>query len=273
MMPDLDAVCAIARQAGDAIMAIYADDSVWDVRKKADASPLTAADLAAHELILDALTRLTPDIPVMSEESLAHEIAQRRQWRRCWVVDPLDGTKEFLKRNGEFSVNIALVEGQHAVLGVVYLPVLQLTYMAARGQGAYKRDAQKTTSIRAHRLGSESIGVTVVASRHHRGTNESLLFENIDKEFGGYTLINYGSAYKTCLVAEGRADCYPRFGPTMEWDTAAAQIVLEEAGGQLLSFRGQPFLYNCRDTLTNRGFMAVGDVAERWLACWPEGQC
>jgi len=268
----VQAISAIAARAGEAIMAIYADADAWDVQKKSDASPLTAADMAAHHLILAALTALTPDIPVISEESLSTDIAARRQWPKCWVVDPLDGTKEFLKRNGEFSVNIALVENHRAVLGVVYMPVQAVTYFAVAGEGAFKTDSAGTHRISCHKLREDASTVTIVASRHHRGVNEDLLFANVEREFGPYRFINYGSAYKTCLVAEGGADCYPRFGPTMEWDTAAAQIILEEAGGQLLSFRGAPFMYNLRDTLTNRGFIAVGDQADRWLACWPEGQ-
>jgi 3'(2'), 5'-bisphosphate nucleotidase len=269
-MSVVKAVCEIAAQAGAAIMAIYADGDAWDVQKKSDASPLTAADLAAHHLIQDALTALTPDIPVISEESVSADIEARHQWARCWVVDPLDGTKEFLKRNGEFTVNIALVENHKSVMGVVYVPVTGVTYYAVAGEGSFKIENGVTTRMHCRKL--DGSPVTVVGSRSHRSANEDNLLAAVEREFGQYTMVNYGSSLKTCLVAEGVADCYPRFGPTMEWDTAAAQIVLEEAGGQLLSFRGKAFQYNLRDTLTNRGFVVVGDQAERWLGCWPEGE-
>lgn len=265
----VQSVCDIAEDAGRAILEIYADDSLWHVQKKSDASPLTAADLASHQLIAQALGALTPEIPVLSEESAEEDIAARREWHRCWVVDPLDGTKEFLKRNGEFCVNIALVEGDRVILGVVHAPEKGLTYFAEQGGGAFKRDAAGTvTQLQTRRLAAGD-EVTMVASRHHRSPREDVLFENIRREFGPYHVMNFGSAFKICMVAEGAADCYPRFGATMEWDTAAAQIIIEEAGGHLISFRGMPFLYNVRETLTNRCFLAVGDQPQRWVSCWP----
>jgi 3'(2'), 5'-bisphosphate nucleotidase len=262
-------VCKIAEAAGRAIMAIYADETLWNVQKKEDASPLTAADMAAHRLIAEALASLTPDIPLISEESSAADLVMRRQWSRCWVVDPLDGTKEFLSRNGEFCVNIALVENQRAVLGVVHAPVKALTYHAVAGEGAFLTEADGTVRRLSCRPLVAGRDIIIVASRHHGSENEKILLDNIRREFGEFQLKNFGSAFKTCLVAEGGADCYPRFGPTMEWDTAAPQVVLEEAGGQLLSPAGEPFRYNARDTLTNHGFVVLGDQAARWLSCWP----
>lgn len=261
-------VVAIARLAGQAIMEIYADTGRWAVQEKADASPLTAADLAAHRIIEAALRELTPDIPLLSEESDERAVARRREWPRCWVVDPLDGTKEFLKRNGDFTVNIALVEGDEAVLGVVHAPDKGLSYYAQKGQGAFCLRNGQAEALRCRPL-PEPGGVVLVASRHHIDPRADLLLPAVEREFGPYTLTNIGSAFKTCLIAEGKADCYPRFGPTMEWDTAAAQIILEEAGGALLSPSGERFRYNARNTLTNGSFIAVGDQPARWLSCWP----
>lgn len=274
------AVLAVARLAGDRIMAIYADASRWAVETKADDSPLTAADLAAHHAIMQALAALDDPrlagIPVLSEESDASELAGRRQWSRCWIVDPLDGTKEFIARNGEFSVNIALVAGDEAVLGVVHGPATGVSYVAARGVGAFKVTGTdwQPISVRALPMPSLAGGMTPVpvnltVSRRH-GLEQLAVFERaVGQAFGPAASVPAGSAFKTCAVAEGAADCYPRFGPTSEWDTAAPQVVLEEAGGWLLSANGQPFRYNCRDSLLNGEFLAVGSQPARWLACWP----
>lgn len=266
----LAAVMALAGRAGEAIMAIYGDSSLWQVQHKSDASPLTAADLAAHAVIADGLTALSLSAPLLSEESSPGELTDRRSWLRFWLVDPLDGTKEFLARNGEFSVNIALVDGDAAVLGVVHGPATGVSYVAARGLGAFRVERGVWQPIRVAPLplaGERAVQLTV--SRRH-GSDELPRFEQaVAEAIGPVQSVPAGSAFKICAVAEGVADAYPRFGPTSEWDTAAAQVVLEEAGGCLVAPDGRPFRYNARETLLNGSFLAVGAEPARWLACWP----
>ncbi len=253
----LEAVTGLAKEAGAAIMAVYDEDIA--VQHKADDSPLTQADLAAHHVIDVGLARIAPDIPVISEESSVIHYHERISWRRHWLVDPLDGTREFIKRNGEFTVNIALIEDHRPVLGVVYAPALGLLFHAVRGQGAWRRlGAQLPQRIRARAF--DPTQVTVVGSRSHAG--ERLL--RFLARIGPHMLISMGSSLKICLVAEGRADVYPRLGPTSEWDTAAAQCVLEEAGGCLVDLDNRPLHYNIRDSLLNPGFFAVGDPRQDW---------
>lgn len=271
-MPELEpghllpAVQQVAKAAGEKIMAIFHDESRWNVQQKDDASPLTAADLAAHDAIVAGLVALTPDIPVISEESESIPLAQRRQWSRCWLVDPLDGTKEFIARSREFTVNIALVENGQAILGVVYAPALDLAYVAARGHGAF-RISEDGTHVR---IASAPFPVQrpprVVASRRHRGARDEAFCKAIETRLGPLEFSTAGSAFKLCVVAEGQADIYPRFGPTMEWDTAAGQVVVEEAGGALIDEAGRPFRYNVRDSLRNGSFLVVGAEPEQWRA-------
>ncbi|MGB0713539.1 MAG: 3'(2'),5'-bisphosphate nucleotidase CysQ, partial [Gammaproteobacteria bacterium] len=216
----------IAEQAGDRILEIYGGEIA--IETKEDESPLTAADLASHETIQQGLTELTPDIPVLSEESAAIPYEERSAWETYWLVDPLDGTKEFIKRNGEFTVNIALIDQGVPVLGVVYAPVHGTLYRAARGIGAqkYRRGGTpQSIAVRAKRPGK----LRVVGSRSHAG--ETLLAYL--GRLGDHTIVPMGSSLKLCLVAEGAADLYPRLGPTSEWDTAAAQAVVECAGGSV----------------------------------------
>lgn len=250
-------VIAIARRAGDAIMAVYEQDI--EVQQKQDNSPLTQADLAAHDIIESGLGALVPELPVLSEESAAIPFSTRQQWERYWLVDPLDGTREFIKRNGEFTVNIALIEHHRPVMGVVYAPALNLLFYAAKGEGAYKQfGAQAAVPIHARPFVSHQI--TVAGSRSHAG--ESLL--RFLERLGPHMLISMGSSLKVCLVAEGRADVYPRLGPTSEWDTAAAQCVLEEAGGKLVGLDASPFRYNQKESLLNPQFLAVGAGDHDW---------
>jgi 3'(2'), 5'-bisphosphate nucleotidase len=259
-------VCRIAEDAGRDIMAIFHDESRWAVQHKEDDSPLTAADLAAHHAIMAGLAALTPDIPVISEESEAIPLAERRAWSRCWLVDPLDGTKEFISRSREFTVNIALVENGEAILGVVYAPALGLAYAAARGCGAVRIEQghQKKLSS-AHFPQNGSRPLRLVASRRHRGARDAAFSSAMEAAFGPVEFNTAGSAFKICVVAEGEADVYPRFGPTMEWDTAAGQVVVEEAGGALVDEQGRPFRYNQRDSLRNGSFLVIGDAPEKWL--------
>ena len=252
-----DGVVAIARAAAAAILEVYESD--FDVVRKDDASPLTAADLASHRCIVDGLRALTPDVPVLSEESTGIGAAERLGWHRLWIVDPLDGTREFVKRNGEFTVNIALVEAGVATFGVVLAPVTGVLWHGGAAWGAFRqaRDGAETpTRVRAPAVAP----LRVAASRSHRDARTGTFIERM----GEVEPVGLGSSLKFCAVADGGIDVYPRFGPTSEWDTAAAQAVLEGAGGAVLDLQGRPFRYNRRETILNGGFVALGDVSLPW---------
>ena len=251
----LDAVAA----ASTAILEVYA--SALTVEYKADESPITRADRAAHDILAAQLALLAPEIPVLSEEAEeSHAFAARRAWRELWLVDPLDGTREFIGRNGEFTVNVALVRDHEPVLGVVAAPALGLSYYAARGFGAFCSDGK--AGPRPIRSRAAADPLVVVGSRSHRGDS----LDGLLARLGPHELRPMGSALKFCLVAEGAADFYPRLGPTSEWDTAAAQAVLEVAGGAVTTLDGAPLRYNARDTLLNPHFIAYGDRARNWPA-------
>jgi len=256
----LDAVCAIARTAGHAILEVYGRDDLG-VSRKSDDSPLTEADRVAHGIICASLAELDATIPVLSEESAPAEHAARRSWSRYWLVDPLDGTKEFLKRNGEFTVNIALVVGQRAVLGAVHAPVLDRTYGGALELGAWRTDgAMEPRAIAVQR--NAGAPLRIVGSRSHPGPEVAAYLAAL----GPYVITDMGSSLKICLVAEGAADIYPRLGPTSEWDTAAAQAILESAGGRMIDLSGRPLRYNSKEDLLNPHFLAFGDQQQDWLA-------
>ena len=252
-----ETVIAIARQAGEAIMEIYREG--FEVTHKQDASPLTAADMAAHRIIVEGLQRLTPELPVLSEESAEVPWEVRRLWQSYWLVDPLDGTREFVKRNDEFSVNIALVVQGAPVLGVVQAPVGGQVWHAVRGEAAYRRDGQRDEPLRVRSPASAPL--RVAASRSHRDARTQAVLDRM----GEIEEVALGSSLKFCRIAEGRLDVYPRFGPTSEWDTAAGQCVLHAAGGALLAAdTGKPFRYNRRETLLNGDFIALGDTELPW---------
>lgn len=252
-----EGVIALAKDAAAAILGIY--ESEFAVQHKDDDSPLTAADLAAHRCIVDGLARLTPDIPVLSEES-AHEVStvQRRQWSRLWMVDPLDGTREFVKRNGEFTVNIALIEDGVAVFGVVQAPVTGALWHGGATLGAFHRNGVHDAPVRVRAPATAPL--RVAASRSHRDTRTEAFIARM----GEVEPLGLGSSLKFCKLAEGGLDVYPRFGPTSEWDTAAGQCVLEGAGGAVLDPQGRPFRYNQRDRILNGDFIALGDTALPW---------
>jgi 3'(2'), 5'-bisphosphate nucleotidase len=252
-------VTEIARAAGRAILEVYAAGPVA-ADLKSDASPLTAADLRAHRLILAALRELTPDWPVLSEEAAHTPFAERSRWPRYWLVDPLDGTREFLARNGEFTVNVALIEDHTPVLGVVHAPVTDLSYQGLPGTGAWRQAATATPEPIAVASQTRS-PPRVVGSRSHRGDS----LEAFCARLGRCELLAVGSSLKFCMVAEGRADVYPRLGPTSEWDTAAAQAVLEAAGGAVSDLAGEPLRYNAREPPLNPHFVAFGPRDRDWL--------
>lgn len=252
-----DGVIHIARDAAARILEVYG--TAFDVEHKADASPLTAADLASHHCIIDGLRRLTPEIPVLSEESAdAVPAQQRRQWDVLWVVDPLDGTREFVKRNGEFTVNIALVQHGVAVFGVIQQPVTGALWHGACGVGAFRREGDTDAVIRTR--SPAGCPLRVAASRSHRDARTQAFLQRM----GETEPMAQGSSLKFCRIAEGAMDVYPRFGPTSEWDTAAGQAIVEAAGGVVLDSRGRPLRYNQRETVLNGDFLALGDPALPW---------
>lgn len=261
----IEPIVALACEAGDRILEVYATD--FDVQSKDDESPLTQADLASHRCIDAGLRRLTPDIPIISEESGLPEFSERGQWKTYWLIDPLDGTKEFVNRNGEFTVNIALIDNNRPVLGVVRVPVQEKTYLGYEGFGAEVRAADSAPQkIQVNANSSEP--VRVVGSRSHRGKSLDAFLENL----GDHELVGMGSSLKFCVVAEGGADVYPRLGLTSEWDTAAAQAVVEQAGGSVLELDGKPLSYNQKEDILNPWFMVVGAADRDWLALVPDGE-
>jgi 3'(2'), 5'-bisphosphate nucleotidase len=253
----LPPVLRLVTEAETAILGVYA--AGHEVQYKSDDSPITRADRAAHEILSAGLTRLTPHIPVLSEEAAEqHARVVRGRWREFWLVDPLDGTREFISRNGEFTVNVALVRDHRPVLGIVGAPVLGLTYYGAEGVGAFRLQAgQAPAPIHARPAANPLV---VVGSRSHRGDS----LDGVLAKLGPHELRPMGSSLKFCLVAEGSADFYPRLGPTSEWDTAAAQAVVEASGGAVTTLDGRPLRYNERDTLLNPHFIAVGDTSRDW---------
>jgi 3'(2'), 5'-bisphosphate nucleotidase len=251
-------VVTLAQQAGDAILSVYGEQ--FEVTHKTDQSPLTVADLRSHEIISKGLLALTPELPVLSEEASDISYEKRQQWTRYWLVDPLDGTKEFVSRNGEFTVNIALIDDHVPVLGVVHVPVTSTTYTGAVGVGAFKQvDGQTPGPLRVRSPADSPL--RIVGSRSHRGDT----LDQYLPKLAPYELVAVGSSLKFCFVAEGSADFYPRFGPTSEWDTAAAQAVVEAAGGEVVKTNGERLRYNTKADLLNPHFLVYGDRGRDWL--------
>ena len=250
-------VCTICVAAADRIMEVYATD--FTVEKKEDRSPLTIADIASHETICTQLSEIVPEYPILSEESANIPFSERKSWDRYWLIDPLDGTKEFIKKNGEFTVNIALIEQHKPILGVVHVPVTGITYFATAGQGAYKQcPGEQAIPIKVK--ASTTNNITIAGSRSHGNERQ----QNFIKKLGKVKVIAIGSSLKFCLVAEGEVDIYPRFGPTSEWDTAAAQCIVEEAGGLVVDVSFNLLQYNTKDSLLNPEFLAIADNSYDW---------
>lgn len=247
----LDPALDVAIEAGRQILEIY--EAGFEVVRKSDQTPVTEADLAASRVIEEGLAALTPSLPVLTEESEGIDSNQRQQWPRFWLVDPLDGTQEFINKTGEFTVNIALIENDKPILGIVYAPAMGLYYYACQGHGAYKRIA--TEQPRTIKVREWDGGKVVVACGHSRCGSQ---LQELLKQFDEYEVISLGSALKSCWVAEGKADIYARFGPTSEWDTAAAQCIVEEAGGSITDTLLEPLCYNRGDDLLNPHFIVSG---------------
>jgi 3'(2'), 5'-bisphosphate nucleotidase len=258
---NLEYLCSIAsdiaKQAGRKILEIY--DTDYEIEKKPDNTPVTTADLIAHKIIMEGLSELTSDIPILSEESTKIPFETRKQWHRYWLVDPLDGTREFIKRNGEFTVNIALIENHKSILGVIYVPVTKDNYFAWHNGGAYKTEpGQANRKINSRKLSTEK--PRIAGSRSHASEKLQAYLAKL----GDIELISMGSSLKSCMVAEGKVDLYPRLGLTSEWDTAAAQCIVEEAGGYITDTNMQPLQYNTKDSLLNPEFFVFGDDTCDW---------
>jgi len=247
---DVNKIINIAKLAGNKILEIYNKKS-FDHQLKTDNSPLTEADIASHNLITQQLKKLTPKIPILSEESFSISWQERKQWKYYWLIDPLDGTKEFIKKNGEFTVNIALIYKHEPILGVVHAPVLNETWIGEQGKPSKKIEKGNTRAIKVkpHKQGEV---YKVVGSRSHAGDSLNEFLKEIEK----YELVSMGSSIKLCLVAEGKAHIYPRFGLTSEWDTAAAHAVVNSAGGEVVNNETKmPLKYNTKDSLLNPYFI------------------
>lgn len=257
----LPQVIEIARSAGQMILEIY-EKKQYEAYTKSDETPVTSADIAAHKLITERLSELTPDIPVLSEEDADISLEQRAQWERYWLVDPLDGTQEFIARSGDFATIIALVDNNKPTMGVVYGPVSGVTYYAYCGKGAWKiPDMSDSVKIHTHKHEQPGQSIAIAISRRQ---DINRITSRMSSAWN-YDLIPLGSAaLKACLVAEGAVDCYLRLGPTGEWDTAATQCIVEEAGGRILSTQLEPLSYNERETLENPNFIVLGDADLPW---------
>ncbi|MCP3932650.1 MAG: 3'(2'),5'-bisphosphate nucleotidase CysQ [Bacteroidetes bacterium] len=249
-------VADIAQKAGEAILNIYNHVSDIEIQQKSDSSPLTLADRKANEIICEGLEKLETQFPIVSEENKAIPYDERKNYDYHWLVDPLDGTKEFIKRNGEFTVNIALIHQQKPVLGVVYAPCLDEMYWAVKEEGAYLQKEEKVQKIKAKPFQLTDEGLHVVCSRSHLNEGTKAFIDKLNEP----ELVSQGSSLKFLIIAKGEAHCYPRLAPTMEWDTGAAQIILEEAGGSVINNETQqPLQYN-KENLLNPHFVAYGDL-------------
>jgi 3'(2'), 5'-bisphosphate nucleotidase len=260
--PLIPAVIQLVRAAGKATLPHWRAGVT--VTEKADASPVTAADMAAHHLLADGLRALDASIPVLSEEAANIPLSERSGWSRWWLVDPLDGTKEFIAGSEEFTVNVALIERGRVVFGVVGIPASGRCYYGGAGLGARRAEADGSEQSISVRL-APAEAFTLVASRRHSSPAQERLLEGLGERFGDLQLTSVGSSLKFCQLAEGLADCYPRLAPTSQWDTAAAQGVLEGAGGEVLTLKGEALTYEARESLLNPSFLALPAAAE-WRA-------
>jgi 3'(2'), 5'-bisphosphate nucleotidase len=261
----IEPLLTLCREAGEVICGHYHAPGTTDFEHKDDASPLTLADTESHAVLQAGLAAIDPTIPMLSEESAPAEVVGRRSWQRYWLVDPLDGTKEFLAETGEFTINIALIEAHKPVLGLLYLPLEQRAYVGIPGVGAYccapaqgAAWSRQDTAIRPLETGRE---LTVLASRRHRNAQLDACLTWLEANWGPIRRVNSGSALKFVDLARGAGDFYPRFSPCSEWDTAAGQALLEAAGGGLLGLDGKPLRYNCSDSLLSPHFYAIADAA------------
>lgn len=255
----LDAVKRIAKEAGKIILTHYNEGT--DHSSKADESPLTAADIESNTYIRQELQKLTPDIPIISEETIPENYVDRKDWKSFWLVDPLDGTKEFIKKTGQFTVNIGLIHDGKPILGVIDIPVQQQRYFSADLLGSWFEDYRMNTLTRIHTRELNPDSIAIVASKDHAGPMVQALSEKLPT--AGFK--SMGSSLKFCLVAAGEADVYLRDVPTMEWDTAAAHAILLEAGGQIFTLDNKPLDYN-KTSLKNPSLITIGTNRDYWFA-------
>lgn len=261
----LPEVLRIAKEAGEKIMEVY--DKGFDIEIKEDNSPVTTADLAANDLIEAELEKLSIQFPILSEESAKLPFDERISRETYWLVDPLDGTKEFINRRDSFTVNIALIHKNKSILGVIVAPALDLSYYACKGCSSFKDDSNSVgKKISARKLSGK---LSFAGSRSHAGEVLTQFLENVKADLGEYDLVSMGSSLKMCLVAEGTVDLYPRLGLTSEWDTGASHCIVDEAGGQLVKTDMSPLLYNTKDSLLNPFFFTIGDNNIDWVSYLP----
>ena len=257
----------IARQAGRAILSVYDQDELG-VETKEDSTPVTKADLKANVIIEEGLKKLSPQYPILSEESAHTAYEERKLWHRYWLVDPLDGTQEFINGNGQFSVNIALIEEGYPLFGMVHIPTTNTSYWGGKGMGAFRqKDDQPPVAIHPRPF-NHSGDVVVLGSRSYGTERAQQYLEQLKTIFPNLEPRKVGSALKSCHIAEGLADIYPRLGPTSEWDTGAVQAVVEGAGGLFLNPEGERFAYNWKESLTNSDFLVLGDPSLNWQQFW-----
>jgi 3'(2'), 5'-bisphosphate nucleotidase len=250
---DINQILNIAEKAGKATLEIYGRE--FTIEEKEDRSPVTEADERSNEIIIEALSKLHPDIPFISEETKQIPFTERKDWKYFWLIDPLDGTKEFIKKNGEFTINIALIEDHTPVLGVIYVPVKDIFYFAQRGKGSFKIEKGSADQPIKASVSTNKEKLIVVGSRSHGGDALNAYMEERKKEYKNVELISSGSSLKFCLVAEGKADIYPRTGPTYEWDTAAGHAVVLESGKSVYDFEtDKPLVYN-KENILNGWFI------------------
>jgi len=250
---------ALSKKAGLKALEFYKSNMDLGIETKSDATPVTNADMAAHNVIVEGLKKLTPDIPILSEEAANIPYEERRQWNFYWLIDPVDGTKEFINQTEEFTVNIALIENGRSVLGVIYAPVLKDCYFAYKNNGAFKQHSdQIPVKISSRKLDPDNLCAMV--SRRH-SVRQAVTF--LDK-IPSHTKIPKGSSLKSCIIAEGLADAYPCFGKTSEWDMGAAQCIIEEAGGMMVDLKFQPIVFNQKESLLNPPLLVVGDKDYNW---------
>ncbi|MDN7126217.1 3'(2'),5'-bisphosphate nucleotidase CysQ [Pseudidiomarina terrestris] len=257
----LEGAADVALQAGDLIMELY-EEQAYATYEKSDSSPVTSADLAAHKFITDQLKTLTPDIPVLSEEGAHLSLAERQAWQRYWLIDPIDGTQEFIARSGDFTVVIALVEQHQPTLGVIYWPAGDKLYLAQKDRGAFRRDINGEQRLRVHKFSNPEQDPLRLAISRRQPRERVLQRMNPDREIS--TVPAGSCSLKACLIAEGQADCFLRVGPTGEWDTAAADVIVGEAGGSIVSEHFKPITYNKEADLGNPNFVILGDEAVNW---------
>ena len=252
---DIQKINFIAKKAGDEIMKIYQQN--FEVDYKADNSPLTKADIKSNEIITESLKDLYPEIPILSEENKEVPYNIRRNWEYFWLIDPLDGTKEFVKKNGEFTVNIALIYKNMPVLGVIYAPVLDLLYYAQKDQGAFKQDKNKKSQRLPIYNYPDNHTLKVIVSKSHYNQETKEFVNNLKSQYEKIEFINIGSSLKLCLIAEGKADIYPRLAPTMEWDIAAGQTIVEESKGRIIKYKTEESIKYNKQNLLNPYFIAT----------------